>query len=233
MLLARQEYETALAEAKNLGRTLPESDHRYRRVLHSDSRDALLTVPHGAPGNDAIAPPVALATHEHGRFIGLDLGLVMSVCDRYLVVDMNRPQSRKTDFRKAVRKEIIERKPKVLIDVHSFPNKYQVYSGLDMVLIHTPGVTDEAFLKRYAALLERAAVLAGKPNFKVEVQRQHQPVIHDIIAEARELGMPADSVMLVEHNEGGPGGLGNAPLYGRLHALALGALLTGSVGVAK
>lgn len=224
MLLPRQEYEAALAEVKALGRTLPESDPRYRRVLHESQRDALLTVPHGAPGNDAIAPPVAMAAHEAALGLGLDVGLVMSVCDRYSIVDMNRPQSRKTDFRGAVRREILWKRPKVLVDVHSFPNRYDVYSGIDMVLIHTPGVTDESFLKRYAALLKIAAELSGKKGARIEVQRQHQPVIHDIILEARELGMPADAVMLVEHNEGGPNGLGNASLYGRLHAMAIRAL---------
>ena len=228
MLLPRQEYEAALAEAKSLGKTLLESDPRYRRVLHEGPRDALLTVPHGAPGNDAIAPPVAFALHEAAGAAGLDVGLVMSVCDRYNVVDMNRPESRATDFRSAVRREILEKKPKVLIDVHSFPNRYKKYEGIDIALIHTPGVTDESFLKRYAALLRLAALSSGK-DVRVEVLPQHQPIIHDIVAEARELGMSADAIMLAEHNEGGPNGLGNAHLYGRLHAKALKSL----VGVGK
>jgi len=224
MLLPRQEYEAALAEVKSLGRTLPESDPRYRRVLRPGPRDVLLTAPHGAPGNDPITPEVALATRDRSLERGLDAGLVMSVCDRYLVVDMNRPEARKSDFRRAVRKEILA-KPKVLIDVHSFPDRYPIYKGRDMVLVHTPGVTDEAFLKRYATLLNVAALSLGKKDFRAEVQHQHQPVIHDIVKEARELGMPADSIMLVEHNEGGPGDLGNAQLYGKLHAMALGALV--------
>lgn len=228
MLLPRQEYEAALAEAKSLGRTIPESDPRYRRVLHEGPRDVVFTVPHGAPGNDAIAPPVALAAHERALEFGLDAEIILSVCDRYNIVDMNRPQSRGTDFRNAVRREILEKKPKILVDVHSFPDKYDVYKGIDIALIHTPGVTDEAFLKRYATLLKLAALTVGKKDVRVEVLRQHQPIIHDIVTEARELGMPADAVMLVEHNEGGPNGLGNAPLYGRLHAMALRAMARAS-----
>lgn len=224
MLLPRQEYDAALAEVRRLGRALPEGDPRYRRVLRPGPRDVLLTVPHGAPGNDAIAPPVAFATRDRCVDRGLDPALVVSVCDRYLVVDMNRPASRDSDFRRAVRREI-QAGPKVLIDVHSFPDRYPAYTGRDMVLIHTPGVTDKDFLRRYVTLLNLAALKLGKGDFKAEVQDQHQPIVHDIIKEARELGMPADAVMLVEHNEGGPGELGNAPLYGALHAMALGVLL--------
>lgn len=225
MLLPRQEYEAALAEARTLGKTLPQTDRRYRRVIRSGPSDVLLTVPHGAPGNDAIAPPVAFSTHDRCLERGIDAGLIVSVCDRYLIVDMNRPKSRESDFRRAVRREL-GRGTKLLVDVHSFPDRYPVYTGLDMVLIHTPGVTDKDFLRRYATLLNLAALKLGKSDFAAEVQDQHQPIVHDILLEARELGMPSDAVMLVEHNEGSDRGeLGNAPLYGALHAMAIGALL--------
>lgn len=217
MLLPRQAYEAALAQVATYGTSLPGSDHRYRRMTRP--RDVLLTVPHGAPGNDPIAPPTGAAIHEQCRARGVDADILMSVCDRYNVVDMNRPESRDSDFRWAVRRGIKGR-PAVLLDVHSFPDAYPRYRGRDIVLIHTPGVTDRAFLRLYGTLLKTAATAAKIP-LVVEVQDQHQPVIHDIVKEARELGMPADSVMLAEHNESG-----SAAAYGAVHAAALRALLS-------
>ncbi len=84
-------------------------------------------------------------------------------------------------------------------------------------------MTDKKFLTRYATLL-RLASLRLKTPLVIEVQDQRQPVIHDIVAEARELGMSADSVMLAEHNEG-LGGIAKATTYGLVHALACKALL--------
>jgi hypothetical protein len=218
MLLPRQEYELALAEARRLGRSLRRDDPRYRRMLRR--KDVLLTVPHGAPGNDAIAPPTALAAQEQCLARGVDAAILLSVCDRYNVVDMNRPQARATDFREAVRRSIRRERPHVLLDIHSYPDVYPVYTGRDIVLIHTPGDTDRSFLSLYATLLKLAAAKLEIP-LVVEVQDQHQPVVHDIVKEARELGMPADSVALIEHNESG-----NAAAYGAVHAAALRALLS-------
>jgi len=218
MLLPRQEYELALAETKRLGRSLQGDDPRYRRTLRR--KDVLLTVPHGAPGNDAIAPPTALSAHEQCIARGVDAGILLSVCDRYNVVDMNRPQARGTDFRNAVRRSIVEGRPEILFDIHSYPDEYPNYRGRDMVLIHTPGDTDRRFLTHYANLLKLVAIKLQIP-LVVEVQDQHQPIVHDIVREARELGMPADSVALIEHNESG-----NAAAYGAVHAAALRALLS-------
>jgi hypothetical protein len=224
MLLHREEYERALAQVRENGDTISEDDPRYRRILDGPL-DVLYTVPHGAPGNDAIAPPVGFNAYEQSLKQGLKANLLVSVCDRYVVGDMNRPLTRDSNFRRAIRDQIHERRPRVLIDVHSYPDWYTMYSGRDIVLLHTPGVTDKDFLCFYATLLTLAGRKLGQKLW-VEVQDQHQPVIHDIVGEAVELGMPADTVMLAEHNEG-LGGIAKATTYGLTHALAVKALLAG------
>lgn len=184
-----------------------------------DRLDVLLTVPHGAPGNDPAGPPVALTIDETLTAGGVKSLILLSTCCRYTVCDMNRPEGRPSPFRTAVRDEILLRKPKFLFDIHSFPDSYEIYRGRDVVLIHTPGVTDRKFLERYALLFKIAAAKLGK-NLVCEVQGQHQPVIHDIITEARELGMKADAVSLIENNESS-----DPDLLGRCHALVVKSLL--------
>jgi hypothetical protein len=131
---------------------------------------------------------------------------------------MNRPASRSSPYRNAVRAAIATRTPQYLIDVHSFPDSYAAYSGRDIVILHTPGVTDRAFLERYALLLRLASINLGTPKI-IEVQNQHQPVVHDIVAEARDLGMKPDKVALIEHNESG-----DTTAYGKMNAMAIKAL---------
>lgn len=217
MLIPRQEYETALAEVRRLGRGLPEADRRYRHMTRP--RDVLYTVPHGAPGNDAIAPEVGFAAFEQTLARGVDADIILSVCCRYGITDMNRPWSRNTNFRREVRRRIVEDKPRLVIDVHSFPDVYPGFQGRDVVLLHTKNETDKEFLRHYATLLKLASIELGQPAV-IDVQDQTKPIIHDIVRESRELGIPANSTMLVEHNESGC-----APLYGAMHARAVRALL--------
>lgn len=193
-------------------------DPRLRRRLRA--RDVVLTVPHGAPGNDAVAPDVGCAAHQQLRQNGVDSVLLVSRICRYAECDMNRPQGRAHPYRCAVRVAMREKPaPKLLVDVHSFPDSYPLYSGRDVILIHTPGVTDRKFLEDFAAkMLDAAKEL--KRKVKVEVQNQHQDVIHDIVREARECGLPASSIMLVECNESG-----NPALYGVLLDRAIRSLL--------
>lgn len=217
MLIPRQEYDAALAEVQRLGRALPETDDRFRDMTRP--RDVLYTVPHGAPGNDAIAPEVGLAAIEQSRALGIDADILLSVCCRYTYVDMNRPWARKTNFRCEVRRKIKEDRPRLLVDVHSFPDAYPGFSGRDIVLLHTAGETDKDFLRHYADLLTKASVELGQ-KASVVVLDQTKPIIHDIVRESRELGMPANATMLAEHNESG-----NAALYGAMQARAVRALL--------
>lgn len=217
MLVPRLEYESALAEVKRVGRGIPVTDHRFRGMTRP--RDVLFTVPHGAPGNDAIAPEVGLAALEQTRAAGIDSDIVLSVCCRYTFTDMNRPWSRDTNFRGEVRRRIREDKPRLVVDVHSFPDAYTGFQGRDIVLLHTKGETDKEFLRHFATLLKLASIELGQPAM-VDVQDQTKPIVHDIVRESRELGVPADSTMLVEHNESG-----NAALYGAMLARAIKALL--------
>jgi len=177
-------------------RTDPRDPRLRRRLV---ARDVLLTVPHGAPGNDVVAPDVACPLHEQLRDRGIDSLLLVSRICRYSECDMNRPQARRWPYRQAVRVALKE-KPKLLIDVHSFPDDYHVYKGRDMVLVHTPGVTDKKCMEELATRLRAGAKDLNRKAW-VEVQDQHQEVIHDIIAEAKELGLPSGSIMLIECNE--------------------------------
>jgi hypothetical protein len=191
-------------------------DPRLRQKLRA--RDVLLTVPHGAPGNDAVAPEVGITAHERLRAHGSDSVLLVSRVCRYAEQDMNRPAARIHPYRQAVR-VALRAKPRFFLDVHSFPNDYEHYRGRDIILLHTPRVTDKAALEDYAVRLRKAAKQLGR-LVRVEVQDQHQKVVHDLIREARELGMPADRVILAEMNESG-----NPALYGCLHDMAIRTLL--------
>lgn len=191
-------------------------DPRLRKRLRA--RDVLLTVPHGAPRNDSVAPEVAVTAHDRLRGQGVDSVLLVSRICRYAESDMNRPAARQHPYRQAVRVALREH-PRCFVDVHSFPNTYEVYRGRDIVLLHTPGVTDKTALEDYASRLRFAVKQLGR-KARIEVQDQHQKIVHDIIKEARELGMPADRVVLAEHNESG-----NPALYGCLHERAIQSLL--------
>lgn len=217
MTTPREQFAQETTRAISLGLTLPQTDSRFRKLL--GPLDVLWTVPHGAPGNDAIAPEVGLIADEASKALGLESLLLVSVCDRYTRVDMNRPESRQSEFRGAIREVLSMRHPRYLIDVHSFPNQYPKYSGRDIIVLHTPGVTDLAFARHFATLLKVAALKLGK-RAVVEVQNQHQPVIHDIVKEAGEFGMSPKTYLLVEYNESGDG-----KLYGQMSALAIKSLV--------
>ncbi len=177
-------------------RTDPRDPRLRRRLV---ARDVLLTVPHGAPGNDVVAPDVACPLHEQLRDRGVDSLLLVSRVCRYTEGDMNRPQARRWPYRQAVR-VALKRKPRLLLDIHSFPDDYPIYTGRDMILVHTPGVTDRAAMEEFAKRLRTGAKELDREAV-IEVQDQHQDVIHDIIAEAKELGLPSESIMLIECNE--------------------------------
>ena len=191
-------------------------DSRLRKKLRA--RDVLLTVPHGAPGNDVLAPDVACPAHEQLRERGIDSLLLVSRVCRYSECDQNRPQARRWPYRQAVRVAMKER-PRFLLDVHSFPNSYPVYKGRDLILIHTPGVTDKKAMEEFAGRLRLAASELDR-KARIEVQDQHQDVIHDIVAEAREVGLPAESVMLVECNESGSPALYSALIRKAIMAMS-------------
>lgn len=216
-LTPRIEYEQALRLTEQRGAAISRSDSRFRRML--DRLDVLLTVPHGAPGNDPAGPPIGLTIDERLTAAGVKSLILLSTCCRYTVCDMNRPEGRPSEFRTAVREAVLLRKPRYLFDVHSFPDEYGPYRGRDVILIHTPGVTDKKFLERYALLFKIAAAKLKK-NLVCEVQDQHQAVIHDIVAEARELGMAANTVALIENNESS-----DPDLLGRVQAMVISSLL--------
>jgi hypothetical protein len=177
--------------------------------------DVVLTVPHGAPGNDVAGPPVARSLHRRLRAAGLASLLLINRVDRLEYVDGNRRESRGTPFREAVRQVLPAR---LLIDCHSFPDTYPRYSGKDIVLLHTPGVQEVGFLDNYRELLLAAAAELGHLNeFEVVVLPHQYP--DDIVEQAVELGQPKDSNMLAEHNE-----QGDPNLYAAIHELAVRAL---------
>jgi hypothetical protein len=163
------------------------------------------------------APLVARALHEFLSRAGYAVVLVISPADRLDVVDMNRPQSRGTKFRDEVAK-FLAYKPKLHIDVHSFPDYYPLYAGQDVVLLYTEELQDEAWLPQYARLLVAAAESCGLTGFNVMVApHQH---MDDVVAHGVELGVALDANMLAEHNEGRR----DPVFYGLIHAKAIEAL---------
>lgn len=160
--------------------------------------EVLLSVPHGGKGNDVIAPEVARSLFEMLKRDGFNVALVLSPADRLDVVDMNRPQSRDSMFRQELAK-FLEQRPRLHLDIHSFPKYYPLYEGQDVVLLHTPELQDEAWLHHYSRLLVRGATELGFRGFSVMVA-PHQHV-DDVVAHGVELGVGRDCNMLAEHNE--------------------------------
>lgn len=176
--------------------------------------DCLLTVPHGAPGNDVAAPLVARALHRRLRDAGYSSLLLLNRVDRLEVADGNRPEARELPFRKM----ILEHVPaKLLIDVHSFPDHAERYHGKDIVLLHTERVQTVKFLELYARYLRAAAEVLGARSAVVEIM-EHQHT-DDVVEEAVRHGQKTNANMLAEHNE-----QGDCSLYATMHELAVASL---------
>lgn len=167
----------------------------------------LLTVPHGHPEDDQNAPPVARALA--GKLSGhLKAKLLLNGMSRK-ELDGNRIFSRKTPFRLALA-EAVAAQPSLLLDIHSFPPSIWPE---DIVLLHTPGVQCPDHLEEYAADLRETAAALDK---KVEVAIRPARFEDDINIHARQLGLPDDALMLVEHRDGS-----DAELHATMHFQAI------------
>lgn len=172
-------------------------------------RKILLTVPHGSPYiNDVAAPPVAeklsnLLTEAniwHETFINTD---------PRSTVDMNRPQSRGTEYRNKIDSALRHRDVGLLLDIHSFPSETgSPFKGFDMVVLGSYEKLQESFPQMYRELL---CTLYPKNGVRVGVMKAD--VENDVVKRSYEFGVPA---VLIEHDECGP--LGK---YAYLHFLAL------------
>lgn len=183
--------------------------------------DLLITVPHGAPGNDIGAPPVAKALDHILRQRGVSVRTLISKTCRYTMLDMNRDSARGTQFRAAVRKAIELDKPKIHIDVHSFPDQISRFGHQDIVLLHgfehpdrDKPLQDGEWLRRYAKLL------CATPNVTACVQPSEYP--NDVCQHVVMAGQPRDRTMLAEHYDDG-----DPQLYAMAHADAIGWVLSG------
>ena len=186
----------------------PTAKGRKHVVSLSESRrslDVLLTVPHGAPGNDLNAPPVARALAEALRSKGAQVELLISECCRYTTADMNRAEGRGSDFRNAIAEVVTDLNPQLVIDVHSYPGDIARFAGQDIVLLHTEGLQDREWLCEYAR------ELAKTEGLNVCVQPSEYP--SDLCEQVRELGVAPNRIMLAEHNNDGDPGL-----YAEAHA---------------
>jgi hypothetical protein len=174
--------------------------------------DVLLTVPHGAPGNDVAAPLVGRGLHRRLRDAGFASLLLLNSVDRLDDVDGNRPEARDLPFRRSILGHVPAR---LLIDVHSFPDHADRYTGKDIVLLHTEGVQTMSFLERYADFLRAAALVLGIGDHAVVEIMEHQHT-DDVVEEAVRHGQKTDANMLAEHNE-----QGDCALYATMHELAV------------
>lgn len=178
---------------------------------------ALLTVPHGGPGNDTGAPPVAQALHRLLRRAGLEVRTLINRAPRENV-DMNRPEGRGSAFRNAIGTLVQKETVGLLIDIHSFPGGGETRFGdRDIVLLSTEDVQTPAFYRRYVALLREGAEKLGCPDVDVAVMPAEY--VDDVVIHANELGQPPARLMLAEHNADGP-----ADLYAGMHLYAIGAI---------
>ncbi len=181
--------------------------------------DIMLTVPHGAPGNDALAPFIAKALHDQLKTMGLEVRTLISRTCRYTAIDMNRGDGRGSQFRSTVRKMMEETPPKLHIDVHSFPGQIPRFEHQDIVLLHgfehpdaDKPLQDGDWLREYARLLSETGSITAC------VQPSQYP--NDVSQHIVNLGMPRNRTMLAEHhNEGDP------VVYAAAHARAIGEVL--------
>jgi hypothetical protein len=176
----------------------------------------LLTVPHGGPGNDTGAAPVAKALHRLLRRAGLEVRTIINRQPRE-DVDMNRPVGRGSAFRNAIGVLVQKDTVGLFIDVHSFPAGDTRFGDRDIVLLSTEDIQEPAFYRRYVELLREGAEKLGCADVDVAVMPAEY--VDDVVIHANELGQPPSRLMLVEHNADGP-----ADLYAGMHLYAIGAI---------
>lgn len=181
--------------------------------------DTIITVPHGARGNDVLGPPVGQLLHRRLAEVGWSSKVFISRADRLDRVDMNRVEGRGSQFRKAVAETLANERPRYLVDCHSFPDYHEPYEHADIVLLETPGLTDRVFLETYTAALNTMAAVSGLAvgpgqDFFATIKPAQFP--DDVLIQAAELGQPASSFFLAEHNESG-----DPALFAAAHAGAL------------
>lgn len=180
--------------------------------------DVVLTVPHGNPGEDRSALDVARVLDLKLTDSGFDTAMLATLYSRKKG-DANRPETRGRPFRKAI-DEVLKKKKgtKLFIDVHSFRPMSKRFAGKDIVLLHTEGLQDIAFLKHYAFLLRKAARKKRYKDFLVRVEPARKP--NDVCQQARDFGVACDSIMLAEHNDLDDS-MGSAHYYAPLHLFAI------------
>lgn len=165
------------------------------------SIDVLISLPHANPAfNDVAALPIGQLLTGLLRDADYRVESYAMLLDR-IHVDANRREARGTVFRQEILRRV-QSGVRLLIDLHSFPavGGSGRFTGRDIVLLHTPGAQDYAFLKRYRGLLEDAATALKWPA-RIEIQKSER--INDICIEAVENGQPTTANLLAEHNEAG------------------------------
>lgn len=183
--------------------------------------DVVLAVPHGHPEEDRAALPVADRLNDLLVRAGYKTALIATKYSRKKS-DGNRPESRGRPFRKAISEELESNGgTRLFIDVHSFKPWSTRFHGKDMAILHTPGLQAAWSLYEYARILRAVAKLNSFDGFVVTVERAKRP--NDVCEQARSLGVRADSLMLIEHNDlDMPKSAGH--LYAPVHFEAISAL---------
>ena len=158
----------------------------------------LLTVPHGGLDgfiNDVAAIPVAKTLSslltEHG--IAHDL-LINS--EPRSMVDMNRKESRGTQYRETIDSVLREGNVDFLLDIHSYPSTVSsMFRGYDMIPLES--YKEQGNLpKMYAKMLMTLYPKSGLAITTMKADNEN-----DVVKRAYEFGVPA---VLVEHDECGP-----------------------------
>ena len=122
----------------------------------------IVSVPHSEMyTNDVGAAIIAEHLYNMLKENLSDVKLHRNFLDRE-VVDMNRPPSRMTAWRTALRQDMVG--DFILIDIHGFPvssNSDYCKDGCDIALLHTPNVTDKPLLEWYAEQIEDSGLKSG------------------------------------------------------------------------
>jgi hypothetical protein len=171
----------------------------------------IISVPHGYDyDNDVGASIIAEELDVLLSAKGVQTILLVNEKPRE-IVDLNRPWSRHTPWRRELRKHMIG--DFAVCDIHGFPcdsNSNFARDHCDIALLHTPRFTDINFLRWYAKELAKQGLDTG-------VYPATRP--NDVVMEA--INKKAKFAALFEHAEEGWGRRMHHKKYAKAHAKVL------------
>jgi hypothetical protein len=149
------EYDALAPTGEQRSKTYRE-EVRYGKII--------LTVPHATGENDKehtydkIAKDVAVELDKKLKEKGIEVETIIGNIER-TDIDLNRPESRDTEFRNKISNAITE--DAFLIDVHSFPPDDPSNAPFDVVVYDIPVDRDDIYVADILFILNKVGLVAG------------------------------------------------------------------------